>query len=364
VPSYLPPKKNSEYIFYVSLIAAAGATIQANPTLAAGDVKVSIDGGTFNNLATLPVVTPAGGKGVKVTLSAAEMNGDNISVLFSDAAGAEWQDLLVPIQPAAQTFDELDAIVDAIKAKTDSLTFTVANQIDSNIISWKGSAAPAMTGDAYAAIITVDTVVDAIKAKTDNLTFSIAGKVDAAIVNAASFAQAAADLVWSSAARTLTAFGFSVTVGTVNDKTGYSLSSAGLAAIWDRLTSALTTVGSIGKLIVDNLNAAVGTINTNVATLITAIGGWRIKKNTALNNFEFFMVLASDGVTGATGKTVTAQRSIDGGAVAACANAASEVGSGIYKINLATSDLNGDVITFIFTAALCNATVITIITQP
>lgn len=40
-------------------------------------------------------------------------------------------------------------------------------------------------------------------------------------------------------------------------KTGYALSSAGVQAIWDALTSALTTAGSIGKLIVDNLNATV-----------------------------------------------------------------------------------------------------------
>lgn len=44
---------------------------------------------------------------------------------------------------------------------------------------------------------------------------------------------------------------------TVSDKTGFSLSSAGIQAIWDRLTSALTTVGSIGKLLVDNIDAAI-----------------------------------------------------------------------------------------------------------
>lgn len=48
-----------------------------------------------------------------------------------------------------------------------------------------------------------------------------------------------------------------VTVTTNNDKTGYSLSSAGVQAIWDALTSALTTVGSIGKLLVDNINATI-----------------------------------------------------------------------------------------------------------
>ena len=44
----------------------------------------------------------------------------------------------------------------------------------------------------------------------------------------------------------LTIAGGAVTVGTNNDKTGYSLSAAGVQAIWDALTSALTTVGSIG----------------------------------------------------------------------------------------------------------------------
>ena len=44
-----------------------------------------------------------------------------------------------------------------------------------------------------------------------------------------------------------------VTVTTNNDKTGYTLSAAGVQAIWDALTSALTTVGSIGKRIVDYL---------------------------------------------------------------------------------------------------------------
>lgn len=44
-----------------------------------------------------------------------------------------------------------------------------------------------------------------------------------------------------------------ITVATNNDKTGYALSSAGVQAIWDALVSALTTVGSIGKRLVDYL---------------------------------------------------------------------------------------------------------------
>ena len=40
--------------------------------------------------------------------------------------------------------------IDAIKAKTDSLTFTVAGDVDCNVQTWKGSAAQDMTGDSYA----------------------------------------------------------------------------------------------------------------------------------------------------------------------------------------------------------------------
>lgn len=53
-----------------------------------------------------------------------------------------------------------------------------------------------------------------------------------------------------------------VTVGTNNDKTGYGLSSAAVQAIWDALTSALTTAGSIGKLLVDNINATISSRST------------------------------------------------------------------------------------------------------
>jgi len=52
------------------------------------------------------------------------------------------------------------------------------------------------------------------------------------------------------------------TVSDITTKSGYSLSSAGITAIFATLTNTLTTVGSIGKLIVDNLNAAVGSIPT------------------------------------------------------------------------------------------------------
>jgi hypothetical protein len=73
------------------------------------------------------------------------------------------------------------------------------------------------------------------------------------------------------------------------------------------------------------------------------------KKNTALPAFEFPMTDATTHEP-ATGLTVTVQRSIDGAAFANCANAAAELASGMYKIDLAAADLNGKVIGLKFTA--------------
>lgn len=105
---YTPAKKNTEYILYVGLesVATAGA-FQSSATIAAGDFKTSGDGGALANLATLPTVTPAAGKMVKITLSAAEMNFDNVTVVCSDASGAEWKELIINIQPSVRQIDDL-----------------------------------------------------------------------------------------------------------------------------------------------------------------------------------------------------------------------------------------------------------------
>lgn len=108
MPSYVTPKKATAYVFYVGLVAQSNTKIfQANPTLAAGDVKVSKDGGALTNITTLPDVDPDSSKVVKVSLSASEMDADNLQVIFSDAAGDEWCDLIVNIQTTARQVDEL-----------------------------------------------------------------------------------------------------------------------------------------------------------------------------------------------------------------------------------------------------------------
>lgn len=111
-----PPKKNAAYIFYSSLVDSSNRPdFKDTPTLAAGDFKVSTDGGALGNLATLPTNTP-GGVMLKFSLSADEMNGDDITVVCIDAAGVEWDDILFNIQTSEFQIgaDLVDAIWDEV----------------------------------------------------------------------------------------------------------------------------------------------------------------------------------------------------------------------------------------------------------
>ncbi|MBK8200327.1 MAG: hypothetical protein IPK75_18425 [Acidobacteria bacterium] len=72
-----------------------------------------------------------------------------------------------------------------------------------------------------------------------------------------------------------------VTAGTVSDKTGYALSSGGVQAIWDALTSALSTASSIGKHLVDNVNATISSraSQASVDTVDTVVDAIQAKTN-------------------------------------------------------------------------------------
>lgn len=95
--------------------------------------------------------------------------------------------------------------------------------------------------------------VQAVKTKTDQLVFTLANKVDASIQAAGDFAQGAADKVWSSASRTLTAF-----------STGLALS------VWDVLETAILTASSIGLKVKNNLDSAVTTRSSHTAADVWA----------------------------------------------------------------------------------------------
>lgn len=88
-----------------------------------------------------------------------------------------------------------------------------------------------------------------------------------------------------------------------------------------------------------------------------------IQRNVALSNFQFPMLDATDHVTGKTGLTVVARRKIDAEEFLPCANSPVEVSNGFYAIDFAATDLNGRIITFVFSAPGADDTSITIVTR-
>jgi hypothetical protein len=81
------------------------------------------------------------------------------------------------------------------------------------------------------------------------------------------------------------------------------------------------------------------------------------RKNVQPPPIHFFMYASASPYAPATGKTVTATRSIDGAAYAAGSlSAVTEIGNGEYTIQPAQADFNGDVIGLRFTASGCRDT--------
>lgn len=96
---YNPPVSGEDFIFYASLAdMSTPGSFKSSPTIAAGDFKVSKDGGALTNLTTIPAVDPAASVMVKFTLSASEMTAANVTIVGIDQTTTkEWADLCVNI---------------------------------------------------------------------------------------------------------------------------------------------------------------------------------------------------------------------------------------------------------------------------
>lgn len=103
------------------------------------------------------------------------------------------------------------------------------------------------------------------------------------------------------------------------------------------------------------------TLSINATGLVAVTSN--VKKNQALAKFMFVMTDASTH-NPKTGLTVTATRSIDGAAFASCANSVTELSFGVYSIDLAATDVNGNVIMLRFTATAADDLPFLILTQP
>lgn len=127
-----------------------------------------------------------------------------------------------------------------------------------------------------------------------------------------------------------------VTVGTNNDKTDYTISSIGIAAFWSTLTSGLTTVGSIGKLFVDTLDATISSRSTyaggDTPGTSTLLGRLTAQRAT---NLDFLDAAISSILSSISGlNNLSAKCNLFGSSLLEVP----ESGSTVYEFNLVVKD--------------------------
>lgn len=92
-------------------------------------------------------------------------------------------------------------------------------------------------------------------------------------------------------------------------------------------------------------------------------GSMRVAQNQALLA-QVVMVSSADHVTPVAGMTVVSLVSINGATFVPTTNSVAGVSNGLYNLQLAAADMNGAVITVMFSATGCDSRFLTFFTQP
>ena len=129
-------------------------------------------------------------------------------------------ELYRPKITAGETVTVSSGAVSTVTTTTTATNVTTVNGLAAGVITAASIAADAITDAKVASDVTIASVTGAVGSVTGNVGGNVVGSVA------------------------------SVTAGV-------TLAASAVQAIWDALTSALTTAGSIGKLLVDNVNATI-----------------------------------------------------------------------------------------------------------
>lgn len=254
---------------YFPLVDKGATDFESTPvTIASGDCKISKDGGAFANTTTASFSHVAGGI-YSIPLTATEMQAKVIVIKIVDQTGTkEWEDQAIVITTVNHASAEVPSLW-AIPQSTATGAIT-SSSFAAGAINAAAIAADAITDAKVASDVTIASVTGAVGSVTGAVGSISAGGITASSIaaDAIGASELAADAVTEIAAgvwgalvatyQTNSTFGkafASATTPTI--AAGVTLSAAAVQSIWDALTSALTTVGSVGKLIVDNLNATV-----------------------------------------------------------------------------------------------------------
>lgn len=253
------PVKNQAYRITFPILDADGDLVTGAASL---DSEVSKDGGTFADCTNEATEIATSSGMYYLDLTATEMNADTVAVIVkTGTAGAK----TTPIVMYPQT-DGADLKVDVTHIAGSAVSTTTA-QLGVNVVQISADATAAdnaeafFDGTGYAGTNNVIPTVTTLTGHTAQTGDSYAR------LGAPAGASVSADVaaVKVDTAATLADTGTDGVVVAAASKSGYALSSAGVQAIWDALTSALTTAGSIGKLLVDNINATISSRSSHTA---------------------------------------------------------------------------------------------------
>ena len=267
-----------------AVIGAAGAGLTAIPWNAAWDAEVQSEVADalavfFTSVASLvdavwdeAIAGHLGAGSVGAALNAAGGAGDPWATAIPGAYGAGTAGKILGDNINAP-IATVDTVVDAIKAVTDLLPNGGALSDLAAILTDTGATLPATLATIAGYL---DTEIAAIKAVTDAL--PDAGALTTIDTNAARLTAARAQVLsdWIDGGRldllidAIPTTAMRGTDGALTDKAGFSLSTAGVLAVWHQALTAVVTAGSVGKLIKDEITSA------RMAVLTDWINGGRL----------------------------------------------------------------------------------------
>lgn len=148
----------------VQLITRGAVDILSNPTLAAGDFKLSTNvTPTYTNLGTTPTLDPSSDTSVKITISASEAECTSGIVRGIDSATKQWEDVAIAF--TTPLFD--GATCGKITSGSPTTTSFISSQLTgANTDQYKDAWVAFLTGTCAGAV----KKITAFNASTDTVT--------------------------------------------------------------------------------------------------------------------------------------------------------------------------------------------------
>lgn len=212
-----------------------------------GGVRTSLTCETITTLGTYQAPTSNAHIRIKEWSSSAPTDGIYEIHLHNDQVAVAGTKLWLYLAANGALIDPYELPLFDIHGRLPA-ALTGDGNIKADTLRWGGTAVAS-------ANVLIDGAITAAKFAADAIT---AAKIADGALTAAKFASGAFDAVWSVSTRTLTA--------------ATNLTTAIAAAVWEVATSGLTTAGTIGKLLVDNINATISSRSSHAAADVWAVG--------------------------------------------------------------------------------------------